>query len=53
MKGIIPLFLMQIIKGLSYSKILLALMVNPTVDRVPFISILSFIEIGIPKRGGR
>lgn len=53
MKGIIPLFLMQRIKGLSYPIMVFALMVNPTVDLVPLISILSLIETGTPKRGGR
>ncbi len=51
--GIIPLFLAHSIIPQSSSIILLALAVNPIVERVPLRSMLSLIETGIPKSGGR
>ncbi len=53
MNGIIPLFLMQVTIPQSYPTILLALIVNPNVDREFFKSILSLIETGIPNKGGK
>lgn len=52
-KGIIPLFLKQLIITLSFLMMLLALTIRPTVDVVPSIYTLSLIEIGIPNRGGK
>lgn len=52
-KGIIPAALIACDKRLSYFLISLALTVNPIVEVVPWSSILSLIEMGTPKRGGR
>jgi len=48
-----PDLFIALTKRQSSLSILLALIVSPTVDEVPSISMLSLIEMGIPKSGGK
>ena len=50
--GIIPLSLKQAIRG-DYSNLVFNLFITPTVVLKPYISNVSLIDIGIPKRGGK
>ena len=52
-KGIIPEYLKHLTVAQSYLMNLYALIVAPIVERVPYISMLSLTEIGMPKRGGK
>jgi hypothetical protein len=53
MNGISPVCLKHLIVPQSYLRKVSARMVSPIVDLVPSISMLSFIDVGIPKRGGK
>lgn len=53
MKGINPVYFMHFIVAQSYLAYLSALTVAPRVDRVPSMSMLSLIEVGIPNSGGK
>lgn len=53
MKGIWPVFFRHFMVAQSSLKGFSALTVIPTVEQVPCMSMLSLMEVGIPKRGGR
>ncbi len=50
--GIIPLSLKQAIRG-DYSNLVFNLFIVPMLEVKPYISKVSLIDIGIPKRGGK
>ena len=50
--GIIPLSLKKAIRG-DYSNLVFNLFIVPMLEVKPYISKVSLIDIGIPKRGGK
>jgi hypothetical protein len=50
--GIIPLSLKQAIRG-DYSNLVFNLFIIPMLEVKPYMSYVSLIDIGIPKRGGK